>query len=72
MASIKTQFLDTIWQFNRKYEPFQTVPPQSCRRLLMDVVVAQVHMDLNGTIGRLQLVVVVVVADSETAATHST
>jgi hypothetical protein len=37
----------------------------------MDVVVAQVHLDLNGTVGRLQLVVVVVV-DSETAAAHST
>lgn len=71
MASIKTQLFDTF-RNNGKHEPFQTVSPQSCRRLLMDVVVAQVHLDLNGTVGRLQLVVVVVVADSETAAAHST
>lgn len=55
------------------------MPPQSCRRLLMDVVVAasgqQVQLDLNGTrvhhgaAGRMQLVVV---ADSETAGGHPT
>jgi len=71
------KLLDTFRK--EKKEPFQAVPPQSCRRLLMDVVVAasgqQVQLDLNGTrvhhgaAGRMQLVVV---ADSETAGGHPT